>query len=63
MWFPPVAATIGSRIFAGKLQIQAERRFGQVADVSSRASIDDFRDAVLKQFGRVDILVNAAGYT
>ena len=35
----------------------------QVADVSSRASIDNLRDAVLKQFGRVDILVNAAGYT
>jgi NAD(P)-dependent dehydrogenase (short-subunit alcohol dehydrogenase family) len=32
-------------------------------DVTSRASIDALRDAVLARFGRVDILVNAAGYT
>ena len=32
-------------------------------DVAERASIDGLRDAVLKQFGRVDILVNAAGRT
>jgi NAD(P)-dependent dehydrogenase (short-subunit alcohol dehydrogenase family) len=30
-------------------------------DASSRASIDALRDAVLKEFGRVDILLNAAG--
>lgn len=30
-------------------------------DASNRASIDSLRDAVLKQFGRVDILVNSAG--
>jgi len=35
----------------------------QTTDVESRAAIDALRDAVLKQFGRVDILVNAAGYT
>jgi len=35
----------------------------QTADVGNRASIDTFRDAVLKQFGRVDILLNAAGVT
>ncbi|HEY2381238.1 MAG TPA: glucose 1-dehydrogenase [Terriglobia bacterium] len=33
------------------------------ADVNSRSSIDALRDAVLKQFGRVDVLVNAAGYS
>lgn len=33
------------------------------ADVNQRPSIDAFRDAVLARFGRVDILVNAAGYT
>ncbi len=33
------------------------------ADVGNRASIDALRDAVLKQFGRVDILLNAAGVT
>jgi NAD(P)-dependent dehydrogenase (short-subunit alcohol dehydrogenase family) len=30
-------------------------------DVRSRESIDGLRDAVLKRFGRVDILLNAAG--
>jgi NAD(P)-dependent dehydrogenase (short-subunit alcohol dehydrogenase family) len=33
------------------------------ADASSRASIDAFRDAVARRFGRLDILVNAAGRT
>jgi len=33
------------------------------ADASRRGSIDALRDAVLEQFGRVDILVNAAGHT
>jgi NAD(P)-dependent dehydrogenase (short-subunit alcohol dehydrogenase family) len=32
-------------------------------DVTKRAAIDELRDAVLKQFGQVDILVNAAGRT
>ena len=32
-------------------------------DIQNRASIDAFRDAVLAQFGHVDILVNAAGQT
>ncbi len=30
-------------------------------DVGSRESIDTFRDAVLAQFGQVDVLLNAAG--
>ncbi|MGA3018503.1 MAG: SDR family oxidoreductase [Bryobacteraceae bacterium] len=30
-------------------------------DVASRQSIDAFRDAVLAQFGQLDVLVNAAG--
>jgi NAD(P)-dependent dehydrogenase (short-subunit alcohol dehydrogenase family) len=33
----------------------------QVVDASDRQSIDTLRDAVLGQFGRVDILVNSAG--
>jgi NAD(P)-dependent dehydrogenase (short-subunit alcohol dehydrogenase family) len=33
----------------------------QTCDVQRRESIDALRDAVLKQFGRVDILLNAAG--
>lgn len=32
-------------------------------DIADRASIDALRDAVLAQFGQVDILVNAAGRT
>lgn len=32
-------------------------------DVTQRTSVDELRDAVLKQFGQVDILVNAAGRT
>jgi NAD(P)-dependent dehydrogenase (short-subunit alcohol dehydrogenase family) len=32
-------------------------------DVTSRASIDALRDAVLTHYGRIDILVNAAGFT
>lgn len=35
----------------------------KTVDVGSRASIDAFRDAVVERFGRVDILVNAAGRT
>lgn len=35
----------------------------QTVDVSERASIDALRDAVVKRFERVDILVNAAGRT
>jgi NAD(P)-dependent dehydrogenase (short-subunit alcohol dehydrogenase family) len=39
------------------------RTLCQSADVTNRASLDALRDAVLDQFGRVDILINAAGYT
>jgi len=35
----------------------------QTADVADRASIDALRDAVVRKFGRVDILLNAAGRT
>jgi NAD(P)-dependent dehydrogenase (short-subunit alcohol dehydrogenase family) len=34
-----------------------------ITDVGDRHSIDSLRDAVLKEFGHVDILVNAAGFT
>jgi NAD(P)-dependent dehydrogenase (short-subunit alcohol dehydrogenase family) len=39
------------------------RTLRQPSDVRDRQSIDALRDAVLNQFGGVDILVNAAGYT
>jgi NAD(P)-dependent dehydrogenase (short-subunit alcohol dehydrogenase family) len=35
----------------------------QTTDVARRASLDALRDAALARFGRVDILVNAAGKT
>lgn len=37
------------------------RTLRRACDIASRTSVDDFRDAVLGQFGQVDILVNAAG--
>jgi NAD(P)-dependent dehydrogenase (short-subunit alcohol dehydrogenase family) len=48
----------------GATVVPTGRRAGQLAcDVASRESIDAFRDAVLAKFGRVDILLNAAGQT
>jgi len=41
-----------------KFGVKSLRR---AADISSRESIDAFRDDVLKELGRVDILLNAAG--
>ena len=35
----------------------------KAVDVQVRESIDGLRDAVLEKFGRIDILLNAAGYT
>jgi NAD(P)-dependent dehydrogenase (short-subunit alcohol dehydrogenase family) len=35
----------------------------QACDIGSRESVDRFRDAVLDRFGRVDVLLNAAGQT
>src|ERR1700689_4474101 len=39
------------------------RTLRQVTDVRERESIDALRDATLQHLGRVDILVNAAGFT
>jgi NAD(P)-dependent dehydrogenase (short-subunit alcohol dehydrogenase family) len=48
----------------GAQVIAAGRRAEEYAlDVRSRASVDALRDRVLAKFGRVDILVNAAGIT
>lgn len=46
-----------------KIEGLGRRTLRQPADVLTRASIDALRDAVLARFGRVDILVNAAGRT
>lgn len=39
------------------------RTLSRTSDVRSRDSIDALRDAVIGKFGRVDVLVNAAGIT
>src|SRR5215472_13135770 len=39
------------------------RTLRQTTNVKDRSSIERLRDYVLEQFGRVDVLVNAAGYT
>ena len=39
------------------------RTLRHVSDIRSRQSVDAFRDAILHEFGRVDILVNSAGIT
>ena len=46
-----------------RLERAGHETLRQTVDVSGRASIDALRDAVLARFGRVDILVNAAGRT
>ena len=45
------------------IEATGRRTLRQVSDVTERQSLDALRDAVLEHFGRVDILVNAAGYT
>lgn len=46
-------------------QIEASggKALAHVVDVSNRDSVDLLRDSVASHFGRLDILVNAAGYT
>ncbi len=46
---------------AGDIVAAGRRSMNMPVDVLSRKSLDAFRDAVVKQLGGVDILVNAAG--
>jgi len=46
-----------------EIECAGGRTLCQPADVTDQESLDRLRDAVLHEFGRVDILVNAAGYT
>lgn len=46
-----------------EIEEAGRRTFCQPVDVTERESLDSLRDAALREFGRVDILVNAAGYT
>jgi NAD(P)-dependent dehydrogenase (short-subunit alcohol dehydrogenase family) len=44
-----------------EIEAAGRRTLRHPADATDRGSIDALRDAVLERFGRVDILVNAAG--
>ena len=46
-----------------QIESLGRRTLRHAADVSSRQSIDTLRDAVMRELGRVDILVYAAGRT
>jgi NAD(P)-dependent dehydrogenase (short-subunit alcohol dehydrogenase family) len=48
---------------ASEIEERGRKTLRRSSDVQSRESIDALRDAVLKEFGRVDILLNAAGQT
>jgi NAD(P)-dependent dehydrogenase (short-subunit alcohol dehydrogenase family) len=50
-----------ARQVADEIQHHGRRSLAHGCDVGSRESIDRFRDAVLNEFGQVDILVNVAG--
>src|SRR5205085_1650932 len=47
----------------GEIEKAGKKTLRKTSDILDRASIDAFRDAVLKQFGHIDILINAAGRT
>jgi len=47
----------------GEIEAAGVRTLRQTTDVTDRGSIDRLREAVLAGLGRVDILVNAAGFT
>ncbi len=46
-----------------RIEALGRKTLRQTVDVTRREAIDTLRDAVLERFGRVDILVNAAGHT
>jgi NAD(P)-dependent dehydrogenase (short-subunit alcohol dehydrogenase family) len=46
-----------------EIELAGRRTLRQAADITSRKSIEELRDRVIEHFGRVDILVNAAGIT
>jgi NAD(P)-dependent dehydrogenase (short-subunit alcohol dehydrogenase family) len=48
---------------AGEIEGLGRRSMRVSSDVLDRASVQALHDAVLKEFGKVDILVNAAGVT
>jgi len=45
------------------IEAMGRRAMRQVTDIRDRQSVDALRDAILHEFGHVDILMNAAGFT
>src|ERR1700733_1047813 len=48
---------------AAEIEAVGRRTLRLLSDVSKRDSVQALHDAVMKEFGKVDILVNAAGIT
>lgn len=48
---------------AGEIEQRGRRTMRLTSDVQDRASVQALHDGALKEFGKVDILVNAAGVT
>jgi len=48
---------------ASEIERRGRRTLRRSADASNRSSVDALRDAVLHEFGRIGILINAAGQT
>lgn len=48
---------------AREVEAAGRRTIVKTSDVSDRGSMDALRDAAMSEFGRIDILVNAAGQT
>src|ERR1700722_326020 len=46
---------------AAEIESKGRKSLSVAVDVLNRASVDALRDAVMKRFGQVDILLNAAG--
>jgi len=46
---------------SAEVEAAGSRTIRMACDIASRNSVDEFRDAVLAQMGRIDVLVNAAG--
>ncbi len=46
---------------AAEIESLGRKTLRQATDAANRGSVDSLRDAVLQSFGRVDIIVNAAG--
>ncbi len=46
-----------------EIEAMGRKTLRKTCDAGSRQSLDEFRDAVLAEFGGVDILLNAAGQT